>query len=107
MEVTFTNHSTGLRWIIRQSRPARFSLLLVALSSAAGSATSLITTMILKAFTDYAAGESGFSLPFLALSSAATLVLSSVFLLLDALGTRLTKDTENVANCSIPFWADA
>lgn len=82
-------NKSPMRWILSQSRAAAAPLLCMTLASLATTAVSLLTTTILKAFTDYAAGTSPGSLQQLWLLSAVVIVAGGFFLILDAFCNRI------------------
>lgn len=85
-----------MRWILSHSRSAAVPLLGMALASLATTAVNLLSTTMLKAFTDYAVGASDQSLRLLWLISAAGIIAGGLFFILKAFCSRIaTARTEH------------
>ena len=78
-----------MRWILSHSRSAAVPLLGMALASLATTAVNLLSTTMLKAFTDYAVGASNHSIRLLWLLSAAGIVAGGLFFILKAICSRV------------------
>jgi len=87
------HHSSGFSLLLQHNRGAVWWLLLAAVASLGSSAVSLLTTAILKAFTDYATGQAAASLAVLTIGALGVVPVGSLFLILQSLSTRMACHT--------------